>query len=119
MKKSLIAISLACASWAAQAETGFFLGVSMQLGGGLSARDIGLTAKVVSSRREDHAIAAAGLSVYPFGKGDTRVGTDLSIGYQGTHAGALIGYDLLQRMPVVGVGYVNTKKPAAAPLPPV
>lgn len=109
MKKTLIALSLACASWAAQAETGFFLGVSLQLGGGLSARDIGLTAKLLSSRREDHAIAAAGLSVYPFGKGETRVGTDISVGYQGTHAGALIGYDILQRAPVVGFGYVNTK----------
>jgi len=120
MKKSLLALSLLCASWTAQAETGFFLGVSLQLGGGVAAKDIGFTAKVLSSRREDRAVAAAGVSVYPFGGGPVRFGTDVGVGYQGDKVGVTIGYDLLQRAPVVGVGYVNTTRPASpAPLPPV
>ena len=56
MKKWLVAMSLVSLSSLAHAEGGVFLGLSMQLGGNISARDIGVTAKVVSSNREDRAV---------------------------------------------------------------
>ena len=111
MKKTLIAIGLAWASLSAQAEPGVFVGLTMQLGGNIGAREIGLTAKFVSTRHEDRAVVGGGVSVYPFGSGPARFGVDVGVGYQGREAGALVGYDLLLGRPTLSAGYVDTKRP--------
>lgn len=109
MKKWLIAASLVCLSSVARAEAGVFVGLSMQLGGRFSAQDFGLSAKVVSSNREDRAVLGGGISFYPFGAGSTRIGLDVGAGVQGKSVGALVGYDLLLGRPTFSAGYVNTK----------
>ncbi len=108
MKKWLVVMSLVSLGSLAHAESGVFLGLSMQLGGNISARDIGVTAKVVSSNREDRAVLGGGINVYPFGSGPTRVGIDVGAGYQGSRFGAMVGYDLLLGRPTLNAGYVNT-----------
>lgn len=108
MKKWLVAMGLVSLCSLAQAESGVFLGLSMQLGGNISARDIGVTAKVVSSNREDRAVLGGGINVYPFGSGPTRIGIDVGAGYQGSRFGAMVGYDLLLGRPTLNAGYVNT-----------
>ena len=108
MKKWLVAMGLVSVCSLAQAEGGVFLGLSMQLGGTISARDIGVTAKVVSSNREDRAVLGGGINVYPFGSGPTRIGIDVGAGYQGSRFGAMVGYDLLLGRPTLNAGYVNT-----------
>ncbi len=109
MKRWLIALLLLCAAPFARAEAGVFLGLSVQLGSGMSAQDFGLTAKVVSSKREDRAVLGGGISFYPFGPGSTRVGLDIGAGVQGRSSGAIVGYDLLLGRPSFSAGYVNTK----------
>jgi len=108
MKKWMIAAGLVPMCSLAQAEGGVFLGLSMQLGGNISARDIGVTAKVVSSNREDRAVLGGGINVFPFGSGPTRVGFDVGAGYQGSRFGAMVGYDLILGRPTLNAGYVNT-----------
>ncbi len=117
MKKSLLAASLLCTALTAQAEPGVFLGLTLQLGGNFSAREVGLTAKLVSSRHEDRAVVGGGISIYPFGSGPTRIGADIGAGLQGRNAGALVGYDLLLNRPTLSIGHVNTVRPAQAPAP--
>ena len=108
MKKWVVAMGLVSLCSLAHAESGVFLGLSMQLGGNISARDIGVTAKVVSSNREDRAVLGGGINVYPFGSGPTRIGIDVGAGYQGSRFGAMVGYDLLLGRPTLNAGYVNT-----------
>ena len=110
MKKWLIAAGLAGVCSLAQAEGGVFLGLSLPLGGAITARDIGLTAKFVSTNREDRAVLGGGINVYPFGTGPTRVGVDIGAGYQGSGVGALVGYDLLMGRPTLNAGHVNTTR---------
>jgi hypothetical protein len=122
MKKWLLAASLVCLSSVARAEAGVFIGLSMQLGGKFSSQDLGLSAKVVSSNREDRAVLGGGISFYPFGPGSTRVGLDVGAGVQGRSAGALIGYDLLLGRPTRATSTPRTSdpigSPGTSPLPP-
>lgn len=110
MKNWLVGVGLASVCAFAHADGGVFVGLSVQLGGTLTSRDIGLTAKVVSSNREDRAVLGGGISVYPFGSGPARVGFDVGAGYQGSNAGAMVGYDLLLGRPTLNAGFVNTTK---------
>ena len=110
MKKWLIGAGLVSMCALAQADSGVFVGLSLQLGGTINARDIGLTAKVVSSNREDRAVLGGGINVYPFGAGPARIGFDIGAGYQGSNAGALVGYDLLLGRPTLNAGFVNTTR---------
>ena len=109
MKKWLIGACLVSLYSIAHAEAGVFLGLSAQLGGKFGAQDVGLTAKIVSSNREDRGVLGGGISFYPFGPGSTRIGIDVGAGVQGRSAGALLGYDLLLGRPTFSAGYVNTK----------
>lgn len=110
MKTWLIAACLICLSSVVRAEAGVFIGLSVPIGSRLSSQDVGFSAKVVSSNREDRAVLGGGISFYPFGPGSTRIGLDVGAGLQGRSGGALVGYDLLLGRPTFSAGYVNTKE---------
>jgi hypothetical protein len=114
MKKFLAvaAVSLSF-SIPAYAGAGVFAGLTYTFG---QNAGVGFTVQATSSRKEDRGIVAAGLSFYPFSAKPT-FGIPVSVGYQGTHAAGLVGYDILQRGFSVSGGYVNTysTRPAAQP----
>ena len=105
------------------ADPGFMLGVSWALDGKADLSNIGLTAKILSSDREDKLVASAGVSYYP---GKTEYfGLDVGAGYNYDSTSLVLSYDFLQKAPQVSLGWVNTEdKPvaeapvAAAPPPP-
>lgn len=117
MKKKLVtAAALASAATGAGADAGAFVGVTYAIG---DKNGVGVTAQATSTRKEDHAIAAVGVSFFPFAPSPT-VGIPVGVGYQGTHAAGVVSYDLLLKGVAVSGGYVNTRddKTAAPPPPP-
>jgi hypothetical protein len=102
--------SLSCVSLPAMADPAGFVGLAVSFGGGNGAK-FGLTAKVLSSDKQDEWVAAAGVTYY-FTEADN-IGFDLSAGYSNTdNVSILVGYDLVQRAPVASIGWSDTKEPA-------
>jgi hypothetical protein len=50
-------------SFSARADTGYFVGLSFQLDGNLSEKNIGLTGKMMNSDKQDEWKAATGASI--------------------------------------------------------
>ena len=87
MKRYTVAAGLlASCSWV-QASPGFMIGISYNFGG-----SVGVTAKVLSSNRENRAVAAVGAS-YLFGESKSKFGVDLGAGYNFKHATATVGWE--------------------------
>ena len=117
--KLVITISLFVFSSLAKADAGIFFGISYAFGGG----GPGISLKVLSSDKEDKAVAGAGVSYYPLAA--KPFGVDVGVGYNFNNAGVMVGYDFLQNGVQVSAGYVNTddddnndRPVAAAPPPP-
>lgn len=108
MKKLLVAAMVASAAAEAGADVGAFVGVTYAFG---AKTGLGLTVQATSTRREDRAIAAAGISVYPF-SGTPSFGIPVGIGYQGKNAAGIVSYDVLQQNVAVSGGYVDTRSPS-------
>jgi hypothetical protein len=89
----------------AQAGAGAFFGISYNFGA--SKADWGITAKVLSDDDANTAVAAAGVSFFPFAN-EKKFGVDLSGGYLFENGAVTLGWDFLQRKPQLGIGYVNT-----------
>jgi hypothetical protein len=85
-------------------KPGVFLGVTYAFG---TKDGLGFSFQVTSSRRDDRAVAAAGVSYYPT---TGNVGIPLSLGYQKSDALIMGGYDFLLKAPVVQGGFTNTSK---------
>lgn len=104
----------------AQAGAGGFFGISYVFGSSFSEGDFGITAKILSDDDPNTAVAAAGVSYFPFAK-EKKLGADLSTGYLFENAAVTGGWDFLQWKPQVAVGYVNTEDdkstPVVAPAP--
>ncbi len=114
MKKIVLAGALALATLSAHADVGAFVGVTYAFG---SRGGPGLTLQVTSTRHEDRAIAAVGVSVYPWASG-SKFGIPLGVGYQGKNATAIVSYDFVVNAPAISAGYVNShgdNKPVTAP----
>jgi len=103
MKKVIILLSLLGASLVTHASPALMIGVSLSFNG-----DFGITGKVISSDKEDKAIAALGATYYP--NAAKKLGIDLSAGYTKSNVAGTIGWDFLQKNGVGSLGYVNTKK---------
>lgn len=112
MKKTLAVLLLTSACGIANADVGFFAGITFAFGdkGGL-----GFTVKALSSRDENKGVAAVGATVYPFGE-KVRYGIDVGAGYQGVNVGGIASYDVLNNLFGVSGGYVNTKGSDPAPV---
>ena len=105
MKKTLLAAALSVFAIGAQADPGYMLGVSYSLNGQASMKNLGFSAKVLSSDSEDKWVGAAGVSVFPWA--DRKLGLDVGGGYTFESSTALVSYDFLQASPQVSVGWTD------------
>ena len=105
MKKIILALSVSLAAANASADVGGFIGITYVFGANAGA---GITLQATSTRREDRAIAAAGVSLYPFGP-SPKFGIPVGVGYQGNNAAGIVSYDFLMQGFAISGGYVNTR----------
>ena len=103
--KLSLAIALMQTAGFASANPGVSFGVVYAFGAGGGP---GISLKVLSSNKEDRAVAGVGASFYPLATSN-RFGVDANVGYLSKDFGATIGWDFLQQGVQLGVGYVNTK----------
>ena len=108
MKKTLLAASLSVFALGAYADPGYMLGVSYSFGGQASMKNLGFTAKVLTSDREDKWVGAAGVSLFPWA--DRKLGLDVGGGYTFNDSTALVSYDFLQAAPLVSYGWTDTNR---------
>lgn len=115
MRTLIVAIALTAATTGAHADVGAFVGVTYAFDGKSGP---GITLQATSSRREDHAIVAAGVSFHPFAPGQ-KFGIPVGVGYQFQNAAVVAGYDVLLQSITLSGGYANTRDEgrAAAPAP--
>ncbi len=115
MRTLIAVIALTAATTGAHADVGAFVGVTYAVDGKSGP---GITLQATSSRREDHAIVAAGVSFHPFAPGQ-KFGIPVGVGYQLQNAAVVAGYDLLLQSITLAGGYANTRDEgrAAAPAP--
>ncbi len=106
MKKTLFAALLSIFATAAHADAGVMLGVSYDFSGTTSLNNLGVTAKVLSSNREDKWVGALGASFFPWS--DKKLGLDLSGGYNFQDSTVLVGYDFLRGAPQISGGWSDT-----------
>ena len=113
MKKKLaVVIGMLVGSTSALADPGFMLGIAYNFGG-----TVGLTFNVLSSNKEDRAVAAVGASYFPLSK-TNQFGITLGGGYTFKNGAATVGWDVLNSTAQFGIGYVDTKDKSSAPPPP-
>lgn len=112
-KQILLAGVLMAGNGAALADPGVFFGVTYSFGQAKPDAGLGLSLKVLSSRKEDRGVVGAGVTYYPL-LSSNRFGVDVSAGYLFDHAAVTVGWDFLHS-PQVGVGYVNTKDEGSSP----
>lgn len=113
MKRFTVAAGLlASCSWA-QADPGFMVGLSYNFGG-----SFGVTAKILSTDKQEKAVAALGVS-YLFGESKSKFGVDLSAGYNFKHdVTATVGWDFMNSQVQTAVGVASTKKKKNSPAEP-
>lgn len=109
MKKYFAVIGMILACNGAMAGPGVLVGISYNFGG-----SVGLTLKVLSSKEEDHAVAAVGVSYFPMSK-ERKLGLDVGAGYTFKNGAVTIGWDFLGQQAQVGLGYLKTKDERPAP----
>ncbi len=117
MTLAMLATTIGLGATAASADPAAYLGATLRFGGNTGA-DLGLTAKILSTNREDKFAVAAGISWYPWSH--EAFGADASLGYVFDDAAVLGGYDFVTGSPVLSAGWLNTKdksrsRPAAPP----
>jgi hypothetical protein len=106
MKRFTVAAGLlASCSWA-QADPGFMIGLSYNFGG-----SFGVTAKILSTRKEEKAVAALGVSYLFSDSAKSRFGVDLGGGYNfKNNVTATLGWDFMNSQVQLAVGASNSKK---------
>lgn len=104
-------LALVVAAGSAAASPAAMVGVTYRFG-----EDVGFTLKVLSSDQPDEVVGAIGASYYPWSKNKT-LGFDLGGGYLSDNYAVTIGYDLLGKKPVFGLGYVDTDEDHHDPAP--
>lgn len=114
-KPILIASCLVACSATAVADPGVFFGVTYAFGQSQPAAGFGLSLKVMSTNKEDHAAVGAGVTYYPL-LSQNQFGVDVGVGYIFQDVAVTAGWDFMHS-PQVGVGYVNTKDDRPAPAP--
>lgn len=112
MKRYTVAAGLIASCSLAQASPGFMVGISYNFGG-----SVGVTAKVLSTNRENRVAAEVGAS-YLFGESKSKFGVDLGAGYNFKHATATVGWDFMNSQVQAAIGVSNTKKRPAPAAPP-
>jgi hypothetical protein len=101
ISSAVAAVLLAALPLSATADPAAFVGVTYSFGG-----NFGVTAKVLSSDHEDNGVLAVGATWYPGAA--KQFGLDVSAGYAGDNAAALIGWDFLQQKAQFSAGWADT-----------
>lgn len=101
MRTTLLALALTGLAGAAHASPGVMFGVNFNAHSGF-----GLSAKILTSDREDRTVGAVGTTWYP---ATNHVGVDLGVGRTFDNGAAIVGWDILNNAPKASVGYVNTR----------
>lgn len=125
MTKTLIALGLCVLPFvSAQADSvlvepvdydpTIMVGVAYNLNGKASLDNLGFTAKVISSNKENKWVGALGATFYPWSA--KQFGVDLSVGRNFENSSALVGYDFLKNEPLLGAGWANTKGDRNTPI---
>jgi hypothetical protein len=105
MKRYTVAAGLLASCAWAQADPGFMVGLSYNFGG-----SVGVTAKILSSNRQEKAVAALGVS-YLFSDSPSKFGVDLGAGYNFKNdVTATLGWDFMNSQVQTAVGVASTKK---------
>ncbi len=104
MKRTLLAILFTTLSASAFAAPGLFLGLTYNF----DSSGLGLSFKILSTRRQDRPAVGVGVSYMPYIQ--NRFGADVSAGYVFNHGAVTAGWDFINDEPQMGLGYVNTKK---------
>ena len=113
MKRYTVAAGLLASCTWAHADPGFMIGLSYNFGGSL-----GVTAKILSTNKQEKAVAAVGVS-YLFGESKSKFGVDLSGGYNFKHdVTATLGWDFMNSQVQTAVGVSSTKKKHSSSTPP-
>jgi hypothetical protein len=94
------------------ADPAAFLGIGYTFGGNFA-----VTAKVLSSDKEDNGVLAVGASWYPFAA--NTYGMDISAGYAADNSAILAGWDFLQQKGQVSAGWADTEDDRDTPVAPV
>ena len=89
------------------------VGIAYNLSGPASKKNLGFTAKVVSSDEEDAWVGALGATLYPWS--GQSIGVDISAGYNFSNSTVLIGYDFLKKSPQLSAGWADTKSATHCP----
>ncbi len=119
MKKFLLAAFLLANSFGfanaaiyceTKTDSTIMAGLAFNFGGGTGAENVGFTLKALNTNEADHFVVGAGGTYYPWSA--NQFGIDLSAGYNGSEATALVGYDFLKKAPVISGGLVNTVEPS-------
>ncbi len=102
--RTLLASLLFCSSASVMADTGVFVGVVYDFG---QKSDLGFSAKLVSNDKEDKVVGTLGLSYFP--TATYKLGADIGLGY--TYKNGLVtgSYDIFNKKPQIGIGYMDTK----------
>jgi len=107
MKNTLFAAALMAASANVIADPAAFVGFTYDLGGN---KGFGLTAKVVSSDEENKNVGAVGFNYYL--DAPEAFGVDVGVGRNFDNSGLILGYDVLNKVPTVSGGWVDTESKA-------
>ncbi len=117
--RTLLASLLLCSSASVMADTGVFIGVVYDFGGSNAKQGLGLSAKLVSSDEPDKVVGAIGFSYFP--QATNKLGADISVGHTFDNGLVTLGYDVFNKQPQIGLGYMDTEekeKKKAAPADP-
>ena len=102
----IAAAGLAAGGQAVQADTGVMVGLAYTFGA-KGGGGVGITLKLLSTRKEDSWAGAAGVTYYPWSHGNP-FGVDVGVGYVFDNAVVTAGWDFLHS-PQISVGWMDTK----------
>jgi len=90
----------------AMAGVGFMAGIQYDFGRGGFDQGFGVTAKAMTSDRQDQFVGAAGATFFPFA--DSKFGIDADVGYTFDNGVVLGGYDFLNNSVDLSGGWADT-----------
>jgi len=103
--RTFLASLLFCSSASVMADTGVFVGVVYDFG---NKPEFGFSAKLVSNDEADKAVGVIGLSYFP--AAEYKLGADIGIGYTFDNGLVTAGYDVFNKKPQLGLGYMKTEE---------
>ncbi len=105
MKIQAVALaSLLTISASAMADTGVFVGIVYNFG---AKSDLGFSVKLVSDDAEDKVVGTLGVSYFP--SATYKLGADIGLGYTYKNGLVTAGYDIFNKKPQFGIGYMDTE----------